>query len=210
MRRLDPEIIEPSLCTDVDIAAFCDLVRQGEEVEDQGLEGKVRRAKALVFLYVDRGLTGVAGLKRPTKSYRDGVFQKAGVPKAAASFELELGWVFVPAAHRGRQYSKVLCASASCPSPKLNPLGKSLVPRSNSVNRRDEPPGLLICAGLAWSPSPRCLHDGGRCERIPEDARAGNPVNKSRRLKPLSPKVARHQPVRNTRLKGSSPVDPAN
>jgi hypothetical protein len=32
---------------------------------------------------------------------------------------------------------------------------------------------------------------------------------KLRCVKPLLPKVARHQPVRNTRLKGSSPVDPA-
>lgn len=112
MGRVDPQIMPPSMCTEAELAAFCDLVRQGEEVEAQGLEGRAKKAKALVFLYVDRELAGVAALKRPAKAYRDGVFRKAGVPNAAAAFDLELGWVFVPAAHRGRQYSRVLSAAA--------------------------------------------------------------------------------------------------
>lgn len=100
------------MCTEAEIAAFCNLVRQGEEVDAQGLEDRAKNAKALVFLFVDRTLAGVAALKRPAKTYRDGVFQKAGVPKAAESFDLELGWVFVPAIHRGKQYSRVLSAAA--------------------------------------------------------------------------------------------------
>ena len=53
-----------------------------------------------------------AALKQPAKTYRDGVFRKAGVPKAGLSFELELGWVFVPKVYRGKQYSRVLSAAA--------------------------------------------------------------------------------------------------
>jgi GNAT superfamily N-acetyltransferase len=112
MPRVDPVIIRPWLCTESEIATFCHLVRQGEEVQRQGLEARIRRAKALVLLHVDRQVVGVAALKQPAKTYRDGVFRKAGVANAAVSFDLELGWVFVLPAHRGKQYSRILSAAA--------------------------------------------------------------------------------------------------
>jgi len=112
MHRVNPVIIEPPLCTETEVAAFCNLVRQGDEVEGRRLEGRVKRAKALAFLYVDRQLVGVAALKQPAKTYRDGVFRKAGVPNAAKAFDLELGWVFVPETFRGRQYSRILSSAA--------------------------------------------------------------------------------------------------
>jgi GNAT superfamily N-acetyltransferase len=119
MRRVEADIRQPSLCTGAEIAAFCDLVRQGEEVDPRGLEDRAKRAKALVLLFVDRTLAGVAALKRPARTYRDGVFQKAGVPNAAKSFDLELGWVFVPKVHRGKQYSRVLSAAALSQNERL-------------------------------------------------------------------------------------------
>lgn len=82
MVTMSPEIKQPSLCTDAEIAAFCCFVRQGDEVEPEGLEGRVRRrGVALVFLWVDRVLVGVGALKRPDKGYRDGTFRSAGVAK---------------------------------------------------------------------------------------------------------------------------------
>lgn len=112
MPRVDRPIANPSLCTQADISAFCDLVRQGDEVEGRGLEVRVEGAKAVACLYVDRQLVGVAALKQPTKADRDRVLRKAGVPDAAAFFDLELGWVFVPEAYRDRKYSRVLSAAA--------------------------------------------------------------------------------------------------
>jgi len=112
MRSVDRQIVAPDRCTDSEVAAFCKLVRQGEEVSSQGLEGRVKTARSLVFLYVARQLAGLAALKRPLQTYRNGVFKKARVPDLGPTFDLELGWVFVASEHRGRGYSTVLSAAA--------------------------------------------------------------------------------------------------
>lgn len=112
MQRVDPQIAEPGICTEAELEAFCELVNQGEEVAVQGLQARVKKAKALVFLRGNGQLVGVAGLKCPEKSYRNKVFRNAGVANAATAFDLELGWVFVPKANRGKGYSKVLSAAA--------------------------------------------------------------------------------------------------
>jgi hypothetical protein len=54
-------------------------------------------------------------------------------------------------------------------------------------------------------PSPQCLHDGGRFWGTREDASGEVRPCKPLFIKPLWPKVARHQPVRKTRPKGSNP-----
>jgi len=111
MRQLNTEIRQPQSCNDFDIAAFCSLVRQGGEVEVDGLEERVRTARALAFLYIDRALAGIAALKQPNRRHRDGVFIAAGLANAA-DFAFELGWVFVPPEHRGRGYSWIVSAAA--------------------------------------------------------------------------------------------------
>jgi hypothetical protein len=112
MSRVDPMITKPAFCSKVDLQEFCELVRQGDEVEAQGLEARVKRAKALVFLRVDGELVGVAALKEPAQTYRDGVFRKALVPGASTICRFELGWVFVLPAHRRKGYSRVLSGAA--------------------------------------------------------------------------------------------------
>jgi ribosomal protein S18 acetylase RimI-like enzyme len=116
MRRVGTEIRTPEHCSDAEIAAFCCFVRQGGEVEEEGLEGRVRRAKALVFLYVGGTLVGVAALKQPSRRHRDGVFKKAAVSQCASSFALELGYVYVLPEYRGKHYSEVLSAAAKSQS----------------------------------------------------------------------------------------------
>ena len=116
MRRVNTEIREPDGCSDAEIAAFCCFVRQGGEVEERGLEDRVRRAKALAFLYVSGTLVGVAALKQPNQRYRDGVFKKAKVSQCTALFDLELGWVYVLPEYRGKHYSAVLSAAAKSQS----------------------------------------------------------------------------------------------
>lgn len=112
MPRVDPTVTKPALCSKAELDEFCKFVRQGDEVETQGLEARVKRAKALVFLRVDGELVGVAALKEPLRTYRDGVFRKALVPDSSKGFRFELGWVFVPPAHRRKGYSRVLSAAA--------------------------------------------------------------------------------------------------
>ena len=103
-------IVVPAICSTDEISTFCGLVCQGEEVQREGLESRVKMAKALVFLRANDDLVGVAGLKLPAQSYRDRVFRSAGVCSAAPTFAFELRWVFVSEAHRGRGYAMVLSA----------------------------------------------------------------------------------------------------
>jgi GNAT superfamily N-acetyltransferase len=116
MRRVNTEIRHPSGCSDGEIAAFCCFVRQGGEVGALGLEGRVRQAKALSFLYVDGTLVGVAALKQPDPGYRSKVFKKAGVPKDAPLPDFELGWVYVQPDRQGKGYSLVLSSAAKTQS----------------------------------------------------------------------------------------------
>jgi GNAT superfamily N-acetyltransferase len=106
------QVKQPVDCIDAEIGAFCSFVRQGGEVEAEGLERRVRRSQALVFLYVEGVLASVAGLKRPTVAYRDRVFRQAQASEAASRFKLELGWVFVPPEHRRKGYSRVVASAA--------------------------------------------------------------------------------------------------
>ena len=85
----------PSECTDEQIGAFCDLVRKGDEVVSEGLEGRVRRAWLLAFGSADGSLVAVAGIKRPDPGYRAKVFDKSGTKLNPRDFVVELGWVMV-------------------------------------------------------------------------------------------------------------------
>lgn len=106
------EIKRPGVCSKEEISAFCSAVRNGGEVSSKGLDERVRRAQALVFLYVDGTIVGVAALKQPGVAYRNDVFRKAEVPRIAGQFSLELGWVYVFPKHRGKGYSEVLSSAA--------------------------------------------------------------------------------------------------
>jgi hypothetical protein len=102
MRRVDSAIKDPEGLTASELRQFCEFVRRADEVQSQGLEDRVKHAKALVLLQVNSELVGIAAIKQPLKTYRDGVFRKAGVPGAAEAFQLELGWVYVPPQHGAR------------------------------------------------------------------------------------------------------------
>lgn len=113
MMTMNPEVRQPSTCSDAELAAFCCFVRRGDEVMSEGLEERVQqRGLALVFLWVDHALVGVGGLKRPNTRHRDKVFRSAGVPKEASRFSVELGWIFIPKEHRGKRYSLPIAATA--------------------------------------------------------------------------------------------------
>ena len=112
MGRVDSVIKAPGRLTAAEFRLFCEFVRHGDEVQGHGLEDRVKDAKALVLLQVNSELVGIAAIKQPFKTYRDGVFKKAGVPEAAEAFQLELGWVYVPPEHRRQGYSRALSIAA--------------------------------------------------------------------------------------------------
>lgn len=98
---------EPSACTDGELDAFCSLVREGGQVMLRGLKGRVKRAVALAFVYVNDVLAAVGAIKRPGVAYRGSIFQKAGVSVDPANFPVEVGWVFVSEEYRGKKLSRV-------------------------------------------------------------------------------------------------------
>ena len=93
-------------CTDAEIAAFCELVRKGDEVDPDGLEGRVRRARLLSFGTSEGALVAVAGIKNPYTGYRAGVFDKSRSELSPLDFGAELGWVMVDETARRRGYGR--------------------------------------------------------------------------------------------------------
>lgn len=103
------EVKPPSECSDEEIEAVCTLVASGGEVALQGLEGRVRGAALLSFLWQSGHLVGVAGLKHPSANHRTEVETRSGEALDAAEIPLELGWVYVRPEQRGGK-SMALCA----------------------------------------------------------------------------------------------------
>ena len=102
------EVKLPSECSDEEIEAFCTFVASGGEVALRGLEGRVRGAALLSFLWQSGDLVGVAGLKHPTANHRAEVETGSGKALDAAEIPLELGWVYVRPEQRGGK-SMALC-----------------------------------------------------------------------------------------------------
>jgi len=101
---------EPIACTEGERGEFARLVREGFEGSDEGLPGRIRAAKWLAFHYAAGGtLAAIAGLKVRDERYRDDVFEQARARVTSADYKLELGWVYVVPAHRGKRIAEGLC-----------------------------------------------------------------------------------------------------
>ncbi len=98
----------PVECTDVELAEFCNLVREEGQVIDAGLKDRVKQARWLVFLHDGRTLAGIAAIKQPSTGYRDRVFRSAGLSDLGHTYELELGYVVVAKTHQSQGYSRDL------------------------------------------------------------------------------------------------------
>jgi ribosomal protein S18 acetylase RimI-like enzyme len=104
------QLKEPTACTAGQRRDFARLVRQGFEGSDDGLAHRIEEAHLLGFYYTTgEGLAAVAALKSPGERYRSDVFEKAGVAASPGDYRLELGWVYVVPAHRGKQVAEKLC-----------------------------------------------------------------------------------------------------
>ncbi len=105
---MTPIVKSPDECSSEEIDKFCELVQRGEEVDPLGLTDRAKKAVALVFLVSSNELVGVAALKKPNIGYKTGLFQKAAATVPVEEFALELGWVYVVPAHRGKGLSQNL------------------------------------------------------------------------------------------------------
>ena len=94
--------LPPRECTDKQLLHFRTLVLKGGQVQQGGLEGHIRHAEILAFVY-DEQLVSVSALKNPDPRYRRRVFQKAAVDDLAALYPFETGCAFTESAYRGRR-----------------------------------------------------------------------------------------------------------
>lgn len=103
---------KPSECSSAELQKFADLILMGGEVTAAGIDVRIKKAEALVFLVQDGDLKGIAAVKNPDKTYKNGVFQKAQASVQANEFLIELGWVFVLPSSRNSGFSHKLVDAA--------------------------------------------------------------------------------------------------
>lgn len=101
-RCMVAEIKKPLECSRKEIEGLFQLVQKGGEVDPSGLKTRIKRAKYLAFQFDQNKLVGILGLKRPCEIYKKRVFKKAGLPKDAEKFDLEIGWAYTECLYRGR------------------------------------------------------------------------------------------------------------
>jgi len=99
----------PASFSDAEIGDFVAFVCAGGEVASDGLEARVRAAEQLSFIRHSVCLLGIAGLKKPSRHYRDEVSKGSGVDLREDTFPYELGWVFVLPSARGNHLAEKLC-----------------------------------------------------------------------------------------------------
>jgi hypothetical protein len=86
----------PSDCNDIEISAFCCLLRKGDEVDPEDLEERVRsRGVMLTFLLSNGILIGIGAAKYPDTEYKNKIFSKAGMLENASLNEYEVGWFYI-------------------------------------------------------------------------------------------------------------------
>lgn len=98
----------PSECTEHEIKRFKEMVLQGCQVTEGGLEDLIEQAALLAFHYEGDQLAGVAAVKNPRNEYKKRVFREAGVVEQADEFNLEIGWAFTLKEYEGRHINSNL------------------------------------------------------------------------------------------------------
>lgn len=102
------EVLAPSLCQNEAIDTFLSMVSSGGEVDTQDLEKRVMDARVLAFAYYDDEVAGVGALKKPKQNYAKRVFSNAGTQERSGDYPLELGWIYVKPAYRGRKIATMI------------------------------------------------------------------------------------------------------
>jgi ribosomal protein S18 acetylase RimI-like enzyme len=98
----------PIDCSDSDIYAFICLVKEGGEVDNKGLPGRVRRAVVLGFFRIDNKIASVAAIKSPNHTRKREVFKSAGSRENPDYYNVELGWIVTKEQHRGKGLASTL------------------------------------------------------------------------------------------------------
>lgn len=106
-----PNVIKrtPKECTKTELDMFERLVKEGGEVDSEGLRQRIENAVYLAWIEADDGnVIGVGAIKKPYAQYRSSVFKRAGSSEVPNQYAFELGWVFIIPACRGKGLSTPL------------------------------------------------------------------------------------------------------
>lgn len=99
----------PKECSETELDAFENLVKEGGEVSSSELRLRIERAAYLSWIEADNGeFIGVGAIKNPNTSYRSSIFKKADPLAKPDLFGLELGWIFIKPAFRKQGLSSQL------------------------------------------------------------------------------------------------------
>jgi ribosomal protein S18 acetylase RimI-like enzyme len=105
--------LEAPIVTSPDaIKAFAEFVARFGEVRLRGLGDRVADAERLIRVLADGRMVGGAALKNPRDSYRQKVATRAAAEIGRSDYPLELGWIAVDGAFRGRGLAKGLVGKA--------------------------------------------------------------------------------------------------
>lgn len=81
----------PQACAEDILLTFTNLVKSSEEVEEGGLEDRVKRAVQIAMIYNYEEIVGTGGVKTPNKHYHCSIFRKAKTDLAPDDYPFELG-----------------------------------------------------------------------------------------------------------------------
>lgn len=99
---------QPNECSEDELAQFETLVLEGGEVIPQGLSGRIKNARNLIFVRDKSSFIAIGALKRPNENYKKDVFKKAGVPEFIDGYTFEIGWLYASPSARGKGVGKAI------------------------------------------------------------------------------------------------------
>jgi len=98
----------PGHCTSEEREAFRQLLLKGGEVVPRGRATRIERAHHLVFVYLGSSLAATGAVKAPDRDYQAGAILEAATEADPTAYPVELGWVYVDDAYRGRKLSRTV------------------------------------------------------------------------------------------------------
>jgi predicted GNAT family N-acyltransferase len=110
MNNNKPQVLikKPIDCSASELETFKNLVLDGGEVTQTNLGSRIKNAEILGLLKQNDEVIGIGALKKPNKTYKQSVFNKANASEDADKYGLELGWVFIPPSFRGKGFSHLI------------------------------------------------------------------------------------------------------
>ena len=102
------EIKRPVDCSITQLHHFYMLLRKGNKVSPIDLPLKIFSAEFLAFCYNGKRLVGISAIKRPTVSYLEDVYRKAGIVTDIHQPFLEVGYSFTRESVRKKGISGTL------------------------------------------------------------------------------------------------------